>query len=40
MEKSTMSEEFHEWLSNCPVQWFRDSDDGNGTATYTFIDEV
>ena len=33
-----MSEEFHEWLNQCPVQWFRDKhDQDNKTATYTFI---
>jgi hypothetical protein len=21
---SPMSEEFHDWLDECPVQWFRD----------------
>ena len=21
---SPMSEEFHDWLDQCPVQWFRD----------------
>lgn len=38
MEPSKMSEEFHEWLSNCPVQWFRDNQDEN-SSTYTFINE-
>ena len=23
MDKSNMSEEFHDWLDQCPVQWFR-----------------
>jgi len=32
---SRMSNEFHDWLEQCPVQWFRDSNEGN-SATYTF----
>ena len=23
MKASPMSDEFHDWLDNCPVQWFR-----------------
>jgi len=23
MKASPMSEEFHDWLESCPVQWFR-----------------
>ena len=23
MKKSKMSEEFHEWLQECPVHWYR-----------------
>jgi hypothetical protein len=34
--ESPMSEEFHDWLEQCPVQWFRDNYDSN-SATYTFI---
>lgn len=34
----TMSEEFHDWLSECPVSWYRDSFDGD-YATYTFTNE-
>jgi len=39
MGVSSMSDEFHDWLESCPVQWFRDSDDGEGTTTYTFVEE-
>lgn len=35
--ESEMSEEFHDWLDQCPCQWFRVSNDGH-TATYTFIE--
>jgi len=39
MYKLLMSDEFHEWLNQCPVQWFRDSYDHNQKqATYTFIE--
>ena len=24
MKQSPMSDEFHDWLAQCPVQWFRD----------------
>ena len=24
MKPSPMSDEFHDWLDQCPVQWFRD----------------
>jgi hypothetical protein len=30
-----VSEEFLEWLNNCPVQWFLDRQDKD-TITYTF----
>jgi len=33
---STMSEQFHEWLAECPVTWHRDSGDDTESATYTF----
>ena len=33
---SPMSEEFHDWLDKCPVQWQRDKADDD-RATYTFI---
>ena len=36
MEESKMSEEFHDWLDKCPVQWHRDKADDD-SATYTFI---
>ena len=32
---STMSEEFHDWLEQCPCQWFKKY----GEATYTFVEE-
>ena len=38
MEVSKMSEAFHDWLEQCPVQWFRDKADDE-SATYTFINE-
>lgn len=31
-----MSEEFHNWLNECPNQWFRDKLEKE-SATYTFI---
>ena len=36
MEESKMSEEFHDWLDKCPVQWHREKADDD-SATYTFI---
>jgi len=36
MQISPMSQEFHEWLDECPVRWFRDKCDSI-SATYTFI---
>ena len=33
-----MSQEFDEWLDNCPVQWFRD-EHTEESATYTFIND-
>jgi len=38
MNISDMSDEFHDWLSECPVQWFRVSNE-NKVATYTFYEE-
>ena len=38
MAASTMSESFHEWLDQCPCQWFRISNNGN-EAKYEFIEE-
>ena len=39
MSTSKMSENFHEWLSECPVQWFRGGEE-NGYINYSFaIDE-
>ncbi len=38
MNESTMSNEFHEWLDQCPCQWHRNSNKDN-VATYTFIEE-
>ena len=37
MDKSNMSEEFHDWLEQCPVTWSKKY----GEATYTFweVDE-
>ena len=35
MDKSNMSEEFHDWLEQCPVMWSKK----NGEATYTFWEE-
>jgi len=32
MDKSNMSEEFHNWLEQCPVMWSKKY----GEATYTF----
>ena len=40
MSKPPMSEAFHDWLDQCPVQWHRvavDHDDPP-SATYTFIE--
>jgi len=37
---SSMSDEFLDWLNECPVQWFLISDDGAGTAKYTFLDDL
>lgn len=33
-----MKEEFFEWLNNCPVRWFLDTEE-DGSLTYTFIKE-
>tara|TARA_R100001224_G_scaffold9248_1_gene4825 strand:+ start:269 stop:448 length:180 start_codon:yes stop_codon:yes gene_type:complete len=35
MDKSNMSEEFHDWLEQCPVTWSKKY----GEATYTFWEE-
>jgi hypothetical protein len=32
---SPMSEDFHDWLDQCPVQWTRESSDDE-SATYVF----
>ena len=34
-EVSTMTEEFHDWLDQCPVYWFRSKITEN-YATYSF----
>lgn len=40
MEASNMSIEFHEWLDECPVHWFRKSHDPiNNEAVYLFVEE-
>lgn len=39
MSESPMSETFHDWLEQCPVQWFRTETDET-SATYTFIDNI
>jgi len=36
---STMSEEFHDWLEQCPKEWVRISNEGN-EASYTFYEGV
>ena len=38
MSNSTMSEEFHDWLNDCPTQWFRLANVGN-RASYEFVEE-
>ena len=35
MDKSNMSEEFHDWLEQCPVTWSKKY----GEATYTFWED-
>ena len=35
-EVSVMSDEFHDWLDQCPVQWFR-TQNGNEGASYMFL---
>jgi len=37
---SSMSDEFLEWLNECPAQWFLNSDDGDGSAEYSFHEET
>lgn len=34
--KDNLPDEFYEWLNDCPVQWFRDSIDSEGSS-YTFV---
>jgi hypothetical protein len=34
--KNNMSEEFYDWLNECPNQWFLDKHDKDSN-TYTFI---
>ena len=36
--ESNMSDEFHEWLDQCPNQWHRITYDQN-SATYMFINQ-
>lgn len=36
MSVSHMSEEFHEWLDKCPVQWVRQGSSTDEGATYFF----
>lgn len=37
---SPMSEQFHDWLEQCPVQWFRTKVNyQDKTATYLFSDD-
>jgi len=33
---SSMSDEFLEWLDECPAHWFLLNDDGAGHAEYAF----
>ena len=35
MDKSNMSEEFHDWLEQCPVAWSKKY----GESVYTFWEE-
>jgi hypothetical protein len=38
--KNTMSDDFLEWLDNCPCQWFLNKHiEGSGEAEYVFIEE-
>ncbi len=39
MEDTSMSEEFYEWLNECPASWTRISDDGEGNCEYSFNQE-
>jgi exopolysaccharide biosynthesis predicted pyruvyltransferase EpsI len=40
MNESKMSEEFHDWLDQCPVGWIREKhDQKNKTASYHFWEE-
>jgi len=34
--KSSMSNEFLDWLDQCPCLWFLIKDDGDGNAEYSF----
>jgi hypothetical protein len=34
-----MSDDFYEWINNCPVQWFRVSYE-DGVAVYQFIEST
>ena len=34
MDVSVMSDEFHDWLDQCPVQWYRT---GNGKQVICFL---
>lgn len=33
-----MSEEFHEWLSQCPAAWYRIHNEEKGVCAYTFVE--
>ena len=35
---TSMSNEFYDWLNDCPVQWCRLDHDGDGTADYSFTE--
>jgi exopolysaccharide biosynthesis predicted pyruvyltransferase EpsI len=40
MNESKMSEEFHDWLDQCPVHWIREQHDQHKkTASYYFWQE-
>ncbi len=40
MEASTMSENFHDWLNECPCHWVRLSNkDNNAEYSFTELEE-
>jgi hypothetical protein len=39
MKLENVTDEFLEWLNQCPVQWFLDNQEEN-SLTYTFIKEL